>query len=839
MLKTVFSPHPGKQSEFLASTADNILFGGARGPGKSFALCYKAAFSAKRYYWKYKGKRLTNDEYLQFTAQGIKCTPVVEKIAIDYPDYVAILIRRSHPQLERNLKPETEKLYKLYGAKWQEKQHRYVFPSEAKIYLVHCKDSRALDDYIGGNYNFIGFDEANQFYEEWIDKISTSNRTVNPELKPQTCLTSNPGGLGHAWLKKKYVDRCPPIPGAPTYSKQFDITYTLQKSGKPYFDKNGVSWQYIPSLVFENPSLMDNNPEYVQTLNNLKPALRKMWLLGEWGGYAGMFFDKWNEDEHTIPVKEFRYGEEFSKHTHSLYRFYDYGTKAPFVCLFAAVDRNGNMVIFDEIVETGLASSAQAKLVNEYTLKKYKLTPDDFEGEYADPQYWAATSEKDNLPYSPERHYADEGIYLQQGVRDRKVGAKIIYDAFEPVKGGVPRIRFTDNCTYSIEFIPALASKENDPEDVDSDGEDHCVHPDTLINTTGGLKKIKDLVGTEGYCYGWDGERIGVTKFYNVKQTRKNAKVLELGLDDGSYLRATPDHQIMLRDGTYRELKDLKEGDSLMPFYSTVDYHGHFNINLNNGERIGAHRLVYNDLVCQLPADTFGYVVHHMDFNKFNNNPDNLELMTRADHTSYHAKYRLPVSEQTRMKLRESHHKKQTDKKYIARMQAHVTNIRPLTKEWHASEDGSKWHREHALRVAENRVLLDLICEECGNPFQSIQKWAKYCHANCNAKANRRNRKEKYGISDDMRYAQSNHKVAYVRDYGILDTYDMTTNFGNFATESIIIHNSYDALRYGGTIILPGLTVVADKRKGWRSEMARRYAQNYDKGDDGSTWRTV
>ncbi len=222
---------------------------------------------------------------------------------------------------------------------------------------------------------------------------------------------------------------------------------------------------------------MKNNPEYVQTLNNLNPALRKMWLLGDWGGFAGMFFDKWDVNTHVIDMDNnktrFRYGHEFSKHTHELYRFYDYGTKAPFVCLLAAVDEDENITVFDEIVETGLASSAQAKLVNEYTFKKYKLVPDDFAGEYADPQYWAKTSEKDHVTYSPQEHYADEGIYLTQGVRDRRVGAKIIYDAFEPAENGVPRIRFTSNCTNCIEHIPSLAPKENDPEDVDTSGEDH------------------------------------------------------------------------------------------------------------------------------------------------------------------------------------------------------------------------------------------------------------------------------------------------------------------------------------------------------------------------------
>ena len=475
MSKLSFTPHPGKQSIFLASMADNILFGGARGGSKSFSLCYKAAFMPKKYHWLWKNKPIYRyDDYLDLTAQGHKLTTIYDKLAIDYPDYQGILIRRTSPQLERNLKPETEKLYKSQGAKWQERHRRYVFKSGAQIYLVHCRDARALDDYIGGNYNFIGFDEVNQFYEDWVDKIVTSNRTTNPELKPQVCLTSNPGNIGHVWLKRKYVDRCPAIPTEPTYSKLYDITYTLQEPGKPFVDENDISWQYIPSLVFENPSLMDNDPNYVKRLKNLNPTQQQMWLFGNWGAFAGMYFDKWDENTHTIDEKQFRYNHEFSKHSHSLYRFYDYGTKANFVCLFAAVDSDQNIVIFDEIVETGLASSAQAALVRTYTKEKYGLNSEDFDGEYADPQYWAKSSEKDTVPYSPEQHYADEGIYLQQGVRDRKVGAKIIYDGLEPVEGGVPRIRFTSNCEYCIETIPALPSAELDPEDIDTNAEDHA-----------------------------------------------------------------------------------------------------------------------------------------------------------------------------------------------------------------------------------------------------------------------------------------------------------------------------------------------------------------------------
>ena len=68
---------------------------------------------------------------------------------------------------------------------------------------------------------------------------------------------------------------------------------------------------------------------------NLNPTLQRMWLHGDWGAFAGMFFNKWDEGEHTIPQDKFKYNREFSKNTHAFYRFYDYGTKEPFVCLFA------------------------------------------------------------------------------------------------------------------------------------------------------------------------------------------------------------------------------------------------------------------------------------------------------------------------------------------------------------------------------------------------------------------------------------------------------------------------------------------------------------------------
>ena len=486
MARPKFIPHPGKQTEFLSSTADRVFFGGARGGSKSFALAWKAAFMVRKSRYTYNDDTITRKEYDLLVAAGKQPKFIVEKMSIHYPHYIGIIVRRTYPMLERNLKPECDKLYvnKKYGGVWHEKHHFYLFPSGAKIYLVHCKDKTALKNYIGGNYNFIGVDEANQFPEDWIDKLESSLRTDDIEINPQLCLASNPGDTGHVWLKKKYVDKCVPIQnGKKIWSEEFKVFYQPFKTAKPYFDEEGISHQYIPATVFDNPSILLNDKKYVRKLKQLGPTLRAMWLEGRWDVYQGQFFGMWDPNVHIIRKEDFVWGSKaFNQYTHSLYRFYDYGTKAPFVCLFAAVDADENMIIFDEIVEVGYSPTRQAKHVNNYSMKKYGLAPDDFQKDVADPSYRTKQGEKEGVLYSPMMHYADEGIYLTLGNNDRKAGAKVVYNALDLprdeegkwITDATPRVRFTDNCQYCLDFIPTLPEKENDPEDVDTDAEDHA-----------------------------------------------------------------------------------------------------------------------------------------------------------------------------------------------------------------------------------------------------------------------------------------------------------------------------------------------------------------------------
>lgn len=454
----------------------------------SLLLAWLAALRPRL--WHYENKMGDLSTKAQYLKKGTGVKVVVDKISIDYPEYTALIIRRSYPMLEKNLKPECDKLYTLdcYGGVWRERDHCYIFPSGSRVYLVHCQDYNALRNYIGGNYNFIGIDEANQFPEDWVEKLDGSLRSSSTlELTPYMVLTSNPGDIGHLWLKKRFVDKCPPIlVGDQIYNKNFDVWYQPKKAGKPYKDEEGLTYQFIPMTVFDNPSILKNDPKYVRRLKRMNETLRRMWLHGDWDAPQGMYFDNWNPEFHVISAKNFKIDREVDR----LYRFYDYGTKVSTAVLFACVKPDGDMVIFDELImtdgeaynefefpfDTSAAASVQAKMVIYYTKKRHGLETEDFFDEIADSQMWQQVSAKEDELYSAALFFEDAGIFLTStGKKDRVAGAAVVYNGFNIPDNGVPRIRFTDNCQYCIETIPSLPTKENLPDMVeDKRTKDHA-----------------------------------------------------------------------------------------------------------------------------------------------------------------------------------------------------------------------------------------------------------------------------------------------------------------------------------------------------------------------------
>lgn len=808
----IFIPHP-KQEEMLQAYEDEVFAGGARGGGKSAAMAYDAA---------YKYRTTLPDGTI--------------KVSVDYPEYRALLIRRNYVDLERNFKPICDVIYKPYNAVWKERERAYTFPSGAKIHLVHMENANAIDNYIGGNYHYLGVEEANQFPESWIEKLKSSVRSANPELKALKRYTSNPGGIGHLWLKKYFYDTCPPINEGTAHDDVYDVDYPILKTGNVYIDENGNSRKFIPALVFDNPSLYKNDPSYINNLKSIRdPTLKSMWLLGSWEAQTGAFFNEWSPLHHIISSDEFKLNKEANR----IYRAIDYGVSNPFACVFLQVSPSGHITIFDEIYKTNLVPSEQAKEILRVS-KMWGLSEEDFDLTICDPAMRAKTHEYLGQRASVVDIYMENGMKnIHFGNNDRVPGWQTFREYLhvpDYVEGDVmasrPYLVFTDTCIKCIETIPELIRSLKNPEDIDTLSDDHCVVGDTLIETVNGRVPIKELVGKDGYCFGYNEKekRIGATWFSNVRLTRKQTEIWRLELDDGSYLRATPDHLIMLRNGDYVELQNLKGGESLMPFYSNVDYHGHQLVNLNNGVgRWSKQRMVYEDIKGHI-ENNWTNNVHHIDEDKNNNHPDNLVLMTRAEHCAYHAKRRKNPEEKTRQKMRENMKRRYLKEEYKKRNKAQLSDIRTKASEWHGSPEGIEWHKQHAQKHGFGKhERTEMECPVCHKKFMGMFNNI-FCGLNCKMKARTRRLQGVpidsvfMGFNKDRTpiYTPYNHRVVRVYQDGIEDTYCMTTGFGNFATDTIIIHNCADAIRYLLMFLDKPYLRKQKPQEGWRDRLAKK-----------------
>jgi len=182
------------------------------------------------------------------------------------------------------------------------------------------------------------------------------------------------------------------------------------------------------------------------------------------------------------------------------------------------------------------------------------------------------------------------------------------------------------------------------PEDFKSEFERDpagCFTGDTKISLIDGREvAIADLVGEEAFwTYSFTPEgRFVPGRGHSARLVTKNAHLVEVELDNGEKIRCTPDHRFMLRDGTYLPAMALSPGSSLMPLYRKVDKWGYelLQVNTGSGRWIHTHRLVARNAHNRGERIAKGNVVHHRDFNKCNNAPNNLEIMLREDHARYH-----------------------------------------------------------------------------------------------------------------------------------------------------------------------------------------------------------
>jgi len=421
-----WKPQPGPQSSAItAKFVDELFFGGARGGGKSDFLL---------------------GDYLQDVDLG--------------PIWRGVIFRKTYNELEelqvraRELFSPLDAVYKAQPSAEYPFSNCWYFPSGATLKMRYLEKAKDADGYQGHQYTWIGFDELTNHASPYgYHKLKACLRSVHG-VHGRIRASGNPGGKGHLWVKQRFIDIAPP--------------YT------PYTDKETeLTRVFIPSRVTDNIYLKDNK-QYIALIKSSGSAeLVKAWLDGDWDVIAGAYFDEWNRQKHV--VKPFAIPLHWTR-----YRAFDWGSAKPFACYWIAVSDGlireyprGALVFYREYYgmadepNKGLKMTAD-RVAQEIKRKDQKETTEEGGWGVADPAIFTADGGE-----SIAETMRKNGVKWRHADNKRKAGWEQMRIRLNDDDDGKPLIYVFETCVHLIRTLPALQHDEHDPEDVDSDQEDH------------------------------------------------------------------------------------------------------------------------------------------------------------------------------------------------------------------------------------------------------------------------------------------------------------------------------------------------------------------------------
>jgi len=255
-------------------------------------------------------------------------------LALNFPGIQILLLRRTFPELRENhINPLCRWLHGI--ATYKESTKEFLFPNSSRIKLGYLSEEGDVLQYQGQAYEVIGMEEATQFTEFQYYALTECCRLhglLRQNFIPRMYFTCNPGGVGHAWVKRLFIDR----------------DYREEESPEDYV--------FIPSTVYDNRYLLSENPEYVRTLESLPPLRRRAMLYGDWDVFEGQYFTEFDRAKHqiapfAIPDSWHRFGA------------LDYGLDMTCCLLLAYPPDRSRIVVYRELYEENLVLSEAAKKI--------------------------------------------------------------------------------------------------------------------------------------------------------------------------------------------------------------------------------------------------------------------------------------------------------------------------------------------------------------------------------------------------------------------------------------------------------------------------------------------
>lgn len=411
-----------KQSIMHKSHATEILYGGAAGGGKSHAL------------------RMEGLDW---------CMRV--------PGIQVYLFRRTNPELEENHIIPALETFPQKICTYKDSKKRFDFVNGSKFKFRHCQYDKDVIIYQGSEIHVLLMDELTHFSEtvyKFLRARVRSTITIPDRFKnrlPRIVCASNPGGKGHAFVKKNWVD--------------FEQPMKLKQAPK---SEGGMLRQFIPARLTDNQVLMDSDPAYKDRLDGLPPNLRAAWRDGDWDIFSGQVFDNFKYDIHVI--KPFKIPHHWKK-----FRAMDWGSTKPFSIGWYAVDEEGRLFRYREWYgSNGMPNEGlklDSKAVAEGIIERETYDKRLVIAGPADPAIFA----KHDGPSIAEKMLT-AGVPWLRGDNDRMNGLQEVYSRFDAYKTDgekKPMFYIFSNCTEAIKQIPLLVHDERKPEDVDTEQEDH------------------------------------------------------------------------------------------------------------------------------------------------------------------------------------------------------------------------------------------------------------------------------------------------------------------------------------------------------------------------------
>ncbi len=385
-----------KQNLFYMSRTLYTAYGGAKGGGKTHAVRTKAVGGAVR-----------------------------------WPGIRILIVRRTYPELQQNHIEPILKIVPPSLATYNSTLHTLYFTNGSVIKFGHYQSATAEQVYQGQEYDWIFMDEATQFTEREFRYLGGCLRGTR-EIPKRFYITCNPGGPGHRWVKRLFIDR--------------DFK-TNQEN--PEENENPDDYSFIFASVEDNAHLLKSSPAYLEMLSSLPENIRRAYRYGDWNALSGSYFSEFSEEKHI--VRPFPIPEDWIR-----YRSLDYGLDM-LACLWTAIDPAGRCYVYREVKQPGLIASEAARVILDNTLPGERPA-----ATFAPPDIW---SRQKDTGRSMAEIFAGCGVPLLRSDSGRVQGHMMIKEMLMLRPDGKPGLVIFDTCRELINDLRAIQADETNPND--------------------------------------------------------------------------------------------------------------------------------------------------------------------------------------------------------------------------------------------------------------------------------------------------------------------------------------------------------------------------------------